>query len=172
MTKTKLMILDWARKVHQLEYAHCFESILYSNLNNTINILTLIFTTLVAATYQFPEISVEKYNQLPTILQQDYFVAIFSSAAAILTVTLTFLRAGEKAEKHRRLGLEYEKIRHDFEKLMTYNLSEISIEIQADQIKQRWDDLDTIYMTRYNYSKAKNKVKDFNKYPEELSFYK
>lgn len=171
MNNKKLMILDWARKVHQLEYAHCYESILYSNVNNIIGILTLVFTTLVAATYQFPAISEEKFNQLPSILKQDYFVAIFSSISAIFTAILTLLRPGEKAEKHRKLGLEYEKIRHEFEKIMTYDLSEKSFEKRSDNVKRTWDDLDTIYVSRFNYSKGKKKVKSFNKYPEELGFY-
>lgn len=171
MDKKKLMILDWARKVHQLEYAHCYESMLYANLNNVIGILTLIITSMVAATYQFPGISVQDYQALPTILKQDYFVATFSSITVIFTAILTLLRPGEKAEKHRTLGIEYEKIRHDFEKILIYDLSDFSIEQKADETKLRWDNMDTIYVTRYNYSRAKEKVKSFKKYPEELGFY-
>lgn len=170
MNKKKLMILDWTRKVHQLEYAHCYESMLYSKINNVIGILTLIFTSMVAATYQFPSISIEEYKNLPSILKQDYFVATFSSITVIFTAILTMLRPGEKAEKHRTLGIEYEKIRHEFEKILNYDLSDFSIEYRADQIKLRWDEIDTIYVTKHNYGRAKTKVKKFNKYPEELSF--
>ena len=163
--------MDWARKVHQLEYAHCYESLLYSNINNVIGILTLIITSMVAATYQFPAISAKEYQSLPAILKQDYFVATFSSITVIFTAILTLLRPGEKAEKHRTLGNEYEKIRHEFEKILTYDLSDFSIEHKAEQTKLRWDDINTLYVNRHNYSRAKRKVKDFNKYPEELSFY-
>jgi hypothetical protein len=171
MDKKRLMVLDWTRKVHQLEYAHCYESMLYANLNNVIGILTLIITSTVAATYQFPGLSLKDYQNLPAILKQDYFVATFSSITVIFTAILTLLRPGEKAEKHRVLGIEYEKIRHEFEKIQTYDISDFSFEYRADQNKLRWDSLDTIYVTRYNYSRAKKKVKDFKKYPEELSFY-
>ncbi len=82
--------MDWARKVHQLEYAHCYESLLYSNINNVIGILTLIITSMVAATYQFPGISAKEYQSLPTIFKQDYFVATFSSITVVFTAILTF----------------------------------------------------------------------------------
>lgn len=171
MDKKRLLILDWTRKVHQLEYAHCYESMFYAKVNNLIGILTLIITSMVAATYQFPGINVKDYQSLPTILKQEYFVATFSMITVIFTAILTLLRPGEKAEKHRVLGLEYEKIRHEFEKILTYDLSDFSTEYRADQNKLRWDSMDTIYVTKYNYTRAKNKVKDFEKYPEELSFY-
>lgn len=167
--KRDLMILDWTRKVHQLEYAHCFESIMYSNINTILSISTLIITSLVASCYQFPEISKVKYDELFFLWKQEYFVSIFSALAAILTVILTFLRPAEKAEEHRRLGLEYEKIRHEFEKVYTYDLTDSTIEYKANLVKEKWDNMTTKYVTQINYNRARKFVKKFN-YPQPMSF--
>jgi hypothetical protein len=170
-TKRELMILDWTRKVHQLEYAHCFESIMYSYLNSFLNIGALIIMIIVSFCYQFPEMPKEDYDKLFILWKLEYFVPIFSLIAALFTIITTFVRPGEKAENHRKLGLEYEKIRHEFEKVYTYNLTETSIEFKANQVKERWDNMSTKYVTQYNYNRARKFVKKFD-YPEPMSFIK
>lgn len=171
MTKRELMILDWTRKVHQLEYAHYFESTMYSHLNNILSISVLVITTIVATSFTFPEISKEEFDNLFFLFKQEYFAAIFSAVAAIFTAIITFLRPNEKSEKHRKIGLEYEKIRHEFEKVYTYNLTETSIEFKANKVKERWDTLDTLYVFPLNYKRGKQRVEQYN-YPEPMSFLK
>lgn len=163
------MVLDWTRKVHQLEYAHCYESIIYAYSHTILSVITLIITTLVASSYQFPQIDKAEYDKLFFLWKQDYFVSIFSTIAAIFTAVITFVRPSEKAEEHRRLGLDYEKIRHDFEKIVTYSYTDWQLEIEADKIKAKWDNLQTKYVTPFNYNRARNKVKNFG-YPSPMSF--
>lgn len=168
MTKRELMLLDWTRKVHQLEYAHYFESTMYSWIYTILSISIIAITSVIASSYTFPEISTEDYNNLYLIFRQEFFTAIFSAVAALFSAVLTFLRPNEKSEKHRKLGLEYEKIRHEFEKVYTYNFTETSIEFKANKVKDRWDNIDTLYVLPWNYKKAKKKVKDW--YPTPMSF--
>jgi len=131
--------------------------------------LILVITTLVASSYQFPKISVEEYNKLFFIFKQEYFVSIFSTIAALSTAILTFLKPSEKSEEHRKIGLEYEKLRHELEKLFSYNLTESSIEFNANQIKEKWDSLNTKHVTQHNYNKSRKFVKKFG-YPPPMSF--
>ncbi|WP_338378939.1 SLATT domain-containing protein [uncultured Flavobacterium sp.] len=89
---------------------------------------------------------------------------------AILTGYQSFIKPGEKAETHRKIGIEYEKIRHEIEKVLT-NFNQIqNIEESISNIKSNWDSLSTLYVSESKYTEAKEKVKSFKKYPKELGF--
>jgi hypothetical protein len=57
MNKSELLLLDWMRKIHQLEYAHCFQSLFYTKLEKWIGISSFVLTTTIAFTYRFPFIN-------------------------------------------------------------------------------------------------------------------
>ena len=62
MEKKKTMLLDWMRKVHLLEYAHCYQSRYYTRIERYIGISAFVLSTLVAFAYKFPEIENEFFN--------------------------------------------------------------------------------------------------------------
>jgi hypothetical protein len=164
MNKNELMLLDWMRKIHQLEYAHCFQSLAYSKLERRIGIWAFILTTIVAFTYRFPFINY--------LWIKEYVLPLIAFVVAILSGYQTFIKPGEKAESHRKLGLEYEKIRHDIEPLFIAASDPESQELEENTkvIKSRWDSLNSLYVNEKHYTKAKEKVKSFQKYPKELDF--
>ncbi|ADB36127.1 SLATT domain-containing protein [Spirosoma linguale] len=164
MNKSELLLLDWMRKIHQLEYAHCYQSLFYTNLEKRIGLSSFILTTTVAFTYRFPFIN---YPWL-----KEYILPLLAFIVAILTGYQTFIKPGEKSETHRKLGLEYEKIRHDIEPLylLASDPQNPELEIRTKEIKSKWDSLNTLYVNEFYYKKAKEKVKSFNKYPKELDF--
>ena len=163
MNRNELMLLDWMRKIHQLEYAHCYQSIAYSEVERTIGIGAFILTTTVAFTYRFP------FIDFPII--KEYILPLIAFIVAILTGYQTFIKPGEKAEIHRKLGLEYEKIRHEIEPLFISASSENSdFELSIKIIKGKWDSLNSLYVNEKHYLKAKEKVKSFERYPNELGF--
>jgi hypothetical protein len=163
MNKNQLMLLDWMRKIHQLEYAHCFQSLYYSKLERRIGILAFVLSTSVAFTYRFPFVT------YPGV--KEYLLTTVTFMVALLTGYQSFMKPGEKAETHRKLGLEYEKIRHHIEPLFILSEKE---DLLTDEkrmfIKQKWDTINTLYVNEKHYNKAKEKVKSFKKYPKQLDF--
>ena len=89
---------------------------------------------------------------------------------AILTGYQSFIRPGEKAERHRELGIEYERIRHQIETILTTLLNSPELDNHINLVKTRWDSMKTMYVKESHYNDAKEKVKSFNKYPKELDF--
>lgn len=164
MNKSELLLLDWMRKIHQLEYAHCYQSIFYTKLEKRIGLLSFFLTTTIAFTYRFPFIN------YPWI--KEYVLPLIAFIVAILAGYQTFIKPGEKSETHRKLGLEYEKIRHDIETLflLASNPQNSELESKTKEIKSKWDALNTLYVNECYYKQAKDKVNSFNKYLKELDF--
>jgi len=164
MNKSELLLLDWMRKIHQLEYAHCFQSLFYTKLEKYIGISSFLLTTTIAFTYRFPFIN------YPWV--KEYILPLIAFIVAILAGYQAFIKPGEKSETHRKLGLEYEKIRHEIEPLylLAYNPIHPDLEAKTKEIKNKWDLINTLYVNEFYYKKAKDKVKSFNKYPKELDF--
>lgn len=162
MNRTELMLLDWMRKIHQLEYAHCFQSLYFSKIERRIGVWAFVLSTVVAFTYRFPFVS------LPWI--KEYVLPTLLFIVAILTGYQSFIKPGEKAETHRKLGLEYERLRHKIETILTSQINSPSISQLVDETKANWDSINTLYVNERHYTKAKIKVKSFKKYPEELGF--
>ncbi len=162
MSQKEFMLLDWMRKIHQLEYAHCFQSLYYNKVERRTGFWTFALSTIVAFTYRFPFINYPYIKEyvLPTLL----FIV------ALMTGYQSFIKPGEKAETHRKLGLEYERIRHQIETILTSGLSPSNIDDSIIQVKSNWDSLNTLYVNERHYTAAKLKVKSFQKYPEELAF--
>lgn len=156
------MLLDWMRKVHQLEYAHCFQSISYSKLERRIGTWAFFLSTIVAFTYRFP------FIEQPWL--KEYILPLILFIVAILTGYQSFIRPGEKAEKHRELGIEYERIRHQIETILNTKINSPILDYSINSVKERWDSMKTMYVKENHYNDAKKKVISFNKYPEELSF--
>jgi len=70
--KQHKMILDWMRKIHQLEYAHRYESIFYSNAEKWIGISAFVITTLVAFSYRLPNVESDFYQELPFFMKHSF----------------------------------------------------------------------------------------------------
>lgn len=164
------MILDWMRKIHQLEYAHRYQSIYYSTAEKVIGISAFVIATLVAFSYRFPSVEKDTFDNLPFFLKQNYFVPIASAIVAILTGLQTFLKPSEKSETHKKTGSNYEKLRHRIELIITSDLTEKEISKKLELIKEEWDSLDSINVSNFYFLKGKEKVKSFNKYRKELDF--
>lgn len=162
MNQKKLMLLDWMRKIHQLEYAHCFQSISYSKIERRTGIWAFVLSTVVAFTYRFPFI---EYSWV-----KEYVLPLILFIVAILTGYQSFIRPGEKAEKHRELGIEYERIRHHIETILTTLIKHPDLDNHINSVKSKWDSMKTLYVKESHYNDARKKVKSFNKYPKELDF--
>ena len=156
------MLLDWMRKIHQLEYAHCYQSIFWSTFEKWIGITAFIISTIVAFSYRFPKL------EIPWV--QDYLLPFVLLIVAILTGLQTFLKPSEKAENHKRIGFNYEKMRHSIELILNTNMTDENRTREIEIIKNEWADLKSVYVSNRKFKKGKKTVKDLKKYPEELSF--
>lgn len=169
MEGKKTMLLDWMRKIHQLEYAHCYQSLRFGRLEKIIGISAFVVSTIVAFSYRFPDVENDCFNKYFFFLKKDYLIPFLAFIVVIFTALQTFLKPNEKAETHRKLGLEYEKIRHSIELTLTKNDSE-TIDEEIKKIKEMWDSMNTIYVDNKYFNQGKDKVNSFKKYPEELGF--
>jgi len=166
----KNMLLDWMRKIHQLEYAHRFESLEWAKTQYRIGLFAFSFSLFIAFSFRFPEVNLETYNNLWWIAKHDNFVAFGSFLVALASGYLTFTKPSEKSEIHKSTGSNYEKLRHEIEMLLTFSGTENVLKKRTAQIKAEWDNLDAINVKEKHFVTAKDKVKKFNKYPEELGF--
>ncbi|MDT7827667.1 SLATT domain-containing protein [Pricia sp. S334] len=160
--KLRRMLLDWMRKIHQLEYAHCYQSIFWANFEKWIGIGAFVISTIVAFSYRFPQIDI------PWI--QDILLPFILLIVAILTGLQTFLKPSEKAENHKRIGFNYEKLRHSIELILNTQMTDEKLNREIEIIKNEWADLKSVYVSNRKFIKGKQTVKKLKKYPEELSF--
>jgi hypothetical protein len=168
--KQEKMILDWMRKIHQLEYAHRYESLQWIMRHKIIGISAFALSTIIAFSYRFPKVDIDTYERLPFFIKQDFFVAFSATAVAILTGLQTFLKPNEKAELHKNTGSGYEKLRHKIELILTTQHSDWELKNKIESIKDEWEGLDAINVTNRNFEQGKKKVRSFKKYPKELDF--
>lgn len=168
--KKEKMVLDWMRKIHQLEYAHRYQSLNYVKAERWFGISAFVITTLVAFSYRFPKVEPDTFQTLPFIFKHEFFVPFASFVAAVLTGLITFLRPSERAETHKKTGSNYEKLRHRIELLITSDLDGNELDKELNEIKKEWDSLDAINVGNRYFLKGKQKVKSFKKYPKELDF--
>jgi hypothetical protein len=170
MDDKKKMLLDWMRKIHQLEYAHCYQSISYEKVEKCIGVSAFVLSTVVAFSYRFPDVKNEFFNQYFFFLKKEYSIPTLSFIVALFTGLQTFLKPSEKSENHKKIGFSYEKLRHRIEMILTNDFDKGSLDIEIKEIKTQWDELDSVYVSDGNFIKGKEKVKSFKKYPPELSF--
>jgi hypothetical protein len=163
----RLVLLDWARKIHQLEYAHRFESKKWSNVHNGLGIPAFLLASSIALTYKIPKLDSETFSSLPFIFKQEFYIAFCAIVIAILTGLQTFLKPNEKSEIHKSSSNNYEKLRHKLEALIvTTNF--VNLESRIDNFKDDWSAIDALNVSNKNFNKGKALAK--NKYPDELSF--
>jgi hypothetical protein len=171
MTEEKRkMILDWMRKIHQLEYANIYQSIYWSNCEKWIGISAFALSTLIACSYRFPGLEPATFEKLPFICKHEFMIPLLTTIVAILTGLQTFLKPGEKTEAHRKLGNNYEKLRHKIEPVLTGNLREYELNQKIESIRKEWESMEYLNVSPKNFEKGKNRAKSLNKYPEELGF--
>ncbi len=164
------MILDWMRKIHQLEYAHIYQSIELSKWEKRIGISAFVLTTLIACSYRFPGLEPTTFKKLPFLLKHEFAIPLLTTIAAILTGLQTFLKPGEKSEAHRKSGNNLEKLRHRIEPVLTGNLMEYELNQKIESIRKEWENMEYLNVSPDNFDKGKKRVKELNKYPEELGF--
>jgi len=164
------MVLDWMRKIHQLEYAHTYESLLWSRIDLWTGISAFAISTLIAFSYQFPSVNSITYESLPFILKSNFFIPFASTIVAILTGLQIFLKPNEKTEVHKNAARQYERLRHSIEIVITTDYTETKTNEKIEGIKKEWEDLTPPSVSPKNFLKGKDKAFSFNKYPPELSF--
>ncbi len=164
------LLLDWMRKIHQLEYAHAYESLKWSKREKIIGISAFIISTLIACSYRFPHLKPEVFEKIPYVCRHDFIIPLASTILAILTGLHTFLKPGEKSENHRKSGLAYEKLRHKIEPNFFRHFTQWEIEQQIESIRKEWEKMDNTYVSPKNFQMGKSRVKSLGKYPEELGF--
>lgn len=157
----KKMLLDWMRKIHQMEYAHRFESMSWNKWNYWLGVPAIIIAAVVGAVSGMCEIN-EVYKNMA--------ISFAGIVIAILAGLQTFLKPQEYTEKHKAVSSSYEKLRHKLEFLLQFETDPNQIKVEAEKIRDEWNGYETLNVTDYNFKLAKDRIKSLNKYAEELSF--
>jgi len=71
---------------------------------------------------------------------------------------------------HKNTGSNYEKLRHRIEFILTTEFQEWELKKRIEMIKEEWEGLDAINVSKKYFDEGKLKVKSFKKYPKELDF--
>ena len=157
----KKMLLDWMRKIHQLEYAHRFESMNWNKWNYYFGVPSIIIAAIVGAISGICDIDTTLKNVV---------ISIAGVIVAVLTGLQTFLKPQEQSEKHKLSSTTYEKLRHKLEYLMQFETDPNKIMVEAEKIRNDWQSVESLNVSDSNFLAAKKKVNGFNKYPDELGF--
>lgn len=164
------MILDWMRKIHQLEYAHRYDSLKWASTHKWMGLCAFGLSLMIAFSFRFPEVEVEFNGLLKAVFAHSFLVALASTVVAILTGLQTFLKPNEKAELHKNTGSNYERLRHRIEVLLTTEFTERELKKRIESIRQEWVSLDAINVSPKSFAQGKERAMSFNKYHKELDF--
>jgi hypothetical protein len=158
--KRRLLILDWTRKIHTLEYAHRYASVTKDRLNLLLGVPAVIISSSIGA-----QVSAPWHNQQAA----QFVVAIGATVVAIMVGLLTFFKPSEVAEKHRSASAAYEDLRHRLEFLLTFDeTDDDEIRKRIEQFKAEWDRFQTPNVPDKMWRRAKTRVSELGTYPESL----
>jgi hypothetical protein len=107
-TAAEKLLADWTRRARESQFCHYEAALYFGYLNYAIGIPVVILTCLVGTTVYA---TLQKSVSVPVQLT----VGAISVLAAVLAGLQTFLRFGERAEKHRTLGAQYGSVRRRVE---------------------------------------------------------
>ena len=164
----KLLLLDWARKVHSLEYGHRLESKSKEGINMWLGIPSIIMATLVAGFASFPKVEGSDAKTVVVIGS-----IICSAAVAILTGVQTFIKPSEQAEKHRFFSSLYEALRHKIEQvLVTPDLTSEYVLTQLAKIEKEFHKLreHSPNVSSDNWDKGKAIADNLKSYPKSMKY--
>ncbi|GAB3843713.1 hypothetical protein GCM10028822_00180 [Hymenobacter terrigena] len=164
----KLLVMDWARKVHTLEYAHRYESKDNESRNgfwgNTATIISAVVAGIVG-------LSIADNSEWKTV--STGISVVGSMLVARITGIQTNTKPSEAAEKHRYSSSSYEELRHRIEQLLVnhvvtadYVMSQLPI-LERDFEKLRQN---TPNVTDENFKKGKDTVTKLGTYPPAMRF--
>lgn len=164
------MILDWMRKIHQLEYAHRFESLKWSRRNKILGISAFVISIIITFSFRFKQFFLISGEETPFYYDLNFYVGVLAFSVAVITGYQTFTKPNEKSSVHKNTGSNYEKLRHRIELILTMNYPQLEFQKRTESIKEEWENLDAINVSPKFFTKGKEKVNSFNKYYKELDF--
>ena len=159
--KQQEVLLDWMRKIHQLEYAHRYESMDLNKWNYRLGIPALLLGAIIG--------SVGVINAWNGVTK-DIFLSTAGIIVALLSGFQTFVKPQELAEKHKTISSNCEQLRHKIELLLNSETNNEDTEAKLEVILREWNNIDAESVSEKFFLQAKEKVKKFQKYPEELGF--
>ena len=160
----KLLILDWLRKVHKLEWAHRFESQKWKKTNFILGITSLVLASIVSMVPNLPGVE----SDLVKII-----VPIVSGVVAIISGLQTFLKPSEISEKFRTKSDELEALRHHIEEMLEFsdeNESQEDRNQKLETIRTKWSKIGSLNASDKNFQKAGHRIDALNRYPKHLTF--
>ena len=131
----KSVFEDWDRRVTRAVEAHYESSKRLQKHHYIIGIVALVIVTLLGAS---KNMKIEgEYSWLCSLL-----FYIISIAAALLVGLQTFLKYGERSEKHKEVASSYGALRRQIEHLAKKSFeNKETLEVCIDNLRKEWDSL-------------------------------
>lgn len=129
------ILKDWGRRAKESQFCHYEAAKHFARLHYAMGIPVVVLTSLVGTTV---------YATLQKVVTTPIQITIgaISVLSAILAGMQTFLRFGERAEKHRTLGAQYGAIRRHLEMLKALSVERRGpIEDFLNHIRESLDSL-------------------------------
>ena len=131
----KGLISEWHNEVCLNQDRHTSAAQFYNRLHYFLGVPVVVFSSVVG-TAAFASLHREANDELRLV------AGIISVVSAILASLQTFLGFGERSEKHRSLGVGYEKVRKEIEEIQRLPIHlRGSVKVQLDSLRQKMDAL-------------------------------
>jgi hypothetical protein len=126
------LVRQWFSRVHRMQIAHYDAAVHFERLNLLFGIPVVVLATVVGTTI-FATIS----KSPSTVIQ--ICAGLMSVAAAVLASLQTFLRYGERSEKHKNAGAKYAGLKTEFELVLALpEKDEAQMKEFLESFRARW----------------------------------
>jgi hypothetical protein len=132
VSKTELLE-TWKARCNTVQSGHYLAAAEFQRRHSWLGVPVVIFSTIVGSSILA---SIDK-NVMPVWM--SVVTGVMSIGAAALSAAQTFLRYGERAEKHRQSGVAYSALKREIEQMIEY--PDADIKQCVNDIRKRWDAL-------------------------------
>ncbi len=125
------LLRQWLFRIHRMQVAHYEAAVILGRLNLTLGVPVVISSAVVGSAL-FATLQSKPGTTLTSVL------GAVSLAAAILASLQTFLRFGERAEKHRATGSRFAALRAEIEQELSLHSDTGMLGAFMAELRVRW----------------------------------
>jgi hypothetical protein len=129
------LLLTWQNRCDMVQAGHYRAASEFQRWHSILGVPVVVLTTVVGSSIFA---SMDKDAVATWIKLLTGFLSIL---AAGMSAAQTFLRFGERGEKHRQAGVAYSALKREIEQMIAYPDSDVKACV--DDIRKRWDTLNS-----------------------------
>jgi hypothetical protein len=129
------LLTMWQSRCDMVQAGHYRAASEFQRWHSLLGVPVVVLTTVVGSSI-FATMSKDAVDLWIKLL-----TGFFSILAAGLSAAQTFLRFGERGEKHRQAGVAYSALKREIEQMIAY--PESDVKACVNDIRKRWDTLNS-----------------------------